>query len=102
MIFHVTEAGRWQRSLQEGVHTGSTRGVELADAGFIHCSTAVQWPGVVARFYAGVPGLLLLHVDEKLLTSPLVYEDVGSPDGAFPHVYGPIDLAAVVVVEPID
>jgi uncharacterized protein (DUF952 family) len=102
MIFHVTEAARWQRSLQEGVHTGSTRGVELAEEGFIHCSTAAQWRGVVARFYAGVPDLLLLHVDEALLTSPVVYEDVGSPDGDFPHIYGPIDLAAVVTVEPLD
>ncbi|MCU1501051.1 MAG: hypothetical protein JWM12_405 [Ilumatobacteraceae bacterium] len=114
MIFHVTEASRWQRSLREGTHTGSTRGAELLTVGFIHCSTAAQWRGVVERFYAGVPDLLLLHVDESLLTSSLVIEPAvgggeAAGDGAgagaggetFPHVYGPIDLAAVVAVEPI-
>ena len=105
MIFHVTEPSRWQRSLETGLHTGSTRGVELAEEGFIHCSTADQWPGVVERFYDGVPELVLLHVDDTLLTSAVRYEAVGDapgPDAArFPHVYGPIDLHAVVRVEPI-
>ena len=101
MIFHVTDAGRWARSLAEGVYTGSTRGVELADEGFIHCSTAAQWPATVERFYAGVPELVLLHVDESLLSSPVVFERLDGAPEAFPHVYGPIDLAAVVTVEPL-
>ena len=101
MIFHVTEPARWQRSLRDGAHTGSTRDAELAEVGFIHCSTAAQWPGVVDRFYGGVPELVLLHIDESLLTSPVVHEAVGDGDETFPHVYGPIDLAAVVRVEPL-
>jgi uncharacterized protein (DUF952 family) len=101
MIFHVTEPARWQQSLVEGAHTGSTRDAELADVGFIHCSTAAQWPGVVERFYTGVPELLLLHIDESRLTSPVLVERVGDATEAFPHVYGPIDLAAVVHVEPL-
>jgi uncharacterized protein (DUF952 family) len=101
MIFHVTDAARWARSQAQGVHTGSTRDVELADEGFIHCSTAAQWPGVVERFYAGVADLVLLHVDESLLSSPVVVEQLGGAPEAFPHVYGPIDLAAVVAVEPL-
>ena len=103
MIFHLTEPARWRRSLDEGSHTGSTRGVELDAEGFIHCSTAEQWSGVIDRFYAGVPELVLLHVDESKLTAPLRWEAVGGasdPDGElFPHVYGPIDLAAVIRVE---
>jgi uncharacterized protein (DUF952 family) len=101
MIFHVTEPARWERSLREGVHTGSTRDAELAEVGFIHCSSAAQWPGVVERFYGGVPELLLLHVDESLLTAPVVDEPVGASGETFAHVLGPIDLAAVVKVEPI-
>ena len=101
MIFHVIEPLRWQRSLDEGTHTGSTRDAELADVGFIHCSTAAQWPGVVERFYAGAPELYLLHVDEAVLTSPLEWEPVGDTGELFPHVFGPIDVAAVVRVEVI-
>ena len=102
MIFHVTEAARWQRSLREGAHTASTRGVELAEQGFIHCSTATQWPVVVERFYAGATDLVLLHIDESLLSAPLRYEGAGDGAEEFPHVYGPIDLAAVVRVEPLE
>ena len=101
MIYHVTDATRWARSQTDGAHTGSTRGLELADEGFIHCSTAEQWPGVVERYYAGVPDLLLLHVDERLLSSPVVVEQLDGAHEPFPHVYGPIDLAAVVEVETL-
>lgn len=101
MIYHLTEPDRWQQSLNEGLHTGSTRGVELEQEGFIHCSTAAQWPGVVERFYADATALLLLHVDETQLAVPVVYEQLGGAPEPFPHVYGPIALAAVVEVERI-
>jgi uncharacterized protein (DUF952 family) len=101
MIFHVTEPRRWERSLLDGRHTGSTWATDLADEGFIHCSTAEQWPGVVERFYGSVPALVLLHIDEQRLSSPLVWEGAQDVDDAFPHVYGPIDLDAVVRVETI-
>ncbi|MEO5900644.1 MAG: DUF952 domain-containing protein, partial [Ilumatobacteraceae bacterium] len=92
---------RWRQSMHDGTHTGSTRDAELADVGFIHCSTAAQWPGVVERYYADAAELCLLHVDESLLASPLVWEPVGNAGELFPHVFGPIDLAAVVQVERI-
>jgi uncharacterized protein (DUF952 family) len=101
VIFHVTDAARWARSQADGAHTGSTLGAELAEVGYIHCSTAAQWPGVVERFYAGVPDLLLLHVDESLLSSPVVVEQLDDAPEPFPHVYGPIDLPAVIEVQPL-
>ncbi len=82
-----------------GEHTGSTRGLELADVGFIHCSTETQWPEVRARFYADVTDLLLLHIDETRLTVPVRFEQLGDAPEVFPHVYGPIPLDAVVEVE---
>ena len=99
MIYHLTEPDRWQRSLDEGVHRGSTRGVDLAQEGYIHCSTAAQWRGVVERFYGDATELLLLHIDESKLDARLVYEQLGAAPEPFPHVYGPIPLAAVVSVE---
>jgi uncharacterized protein (DUF952 family) len=99
MIFHITDTVTWADSKQQGVHTGSTRGVDLAEEGYIHCSTAAQWPGVVERYYADATDLVLLHVDERLLTSPLVYERLPGAPEPFPHVYGPINLDAVVADE---
>lgn len=101
MIYHLTEPDRWQRSLAEGTHTGSTRGVELAQEGFIHCSTADQWRGVMDRFYSDCTELVLLHIDESAITAPLVYERVGDAQATFPHVYGPVPIDAVVEVERV-
>lgn len=101
MIFHLTEPDRWARSLAEGVHTGSSRGIELAEEGFIHCSTEAQWPATAERFYADAPHLLLLHVDETAVGSPVVFEQLGAAPEPFPHVYGPIPLAAVVRVQTL-
>lgn len=101
MIYHLTDPATWARSQAAGEHTGSTRNVDLAQEGFIHCSTADQWPGTVERFYADVDELLLLHIDETLLDAPLVYEQLGGAPEPFPHVYGPIPVAAVVRVEQL-
>jgi glutathione S-transferase len=101
MIFHITERARWKRSLAERVHTGSTRGVELAEQGFIHCSTAAQWPGVLEAFYADADDLLLLHIDENRLRAPLVVEQLDGALEPFPHIYGPLNLDAVVEAEPL-
>ncbi len=101
MIYHLTEPDRWARSLAEGVHTGSSRGIELADEGFIHLSTAEQWPVVRELFYADVDPLLLLHVDETLVQGDVVYEQLGDAPAEFPHLYGPLPLSAVVRVETL-
>ena len=101
MIFHLTEPERWQRSHDEGVHTGSTRGIDLAQEGYIHCSTASQWQATRERYYGDLDTVLLLHVDETLLPEPPVYEQLGAAPEPFPHVYGPIPLDAVVLVEEL-
>ena len=101
MTFHIAERTRWEQSLDTGEYTASTIGRELADEGFIHLSTAAQVPGVLERFYRGVGGLVLLHVDEQRLTAPLVYEQLGAAPEPFPHLYGPLATSAVVEVEPI-
>ncbi len=101
MIYHLTEPHRWTQSQHEGIHTGSSRDVELADEGFIHCSTAEQWPATRERFYGDLDTVLLLHIDETLLGSEVVYEQLGDAPAPFPHIYGPVPLTAVVTVETL-
>ncbi len=79
-----------------GEYRVSTRGAMLDDVGFIHCSRAEQVDGVRAMFYAGVSDLLLLTIDSDLLTSPWQFDEVPGSELSFPHVYGPINLDAVV------
>jgi uncharacterized protein (DUF952 family) len=48
----------------------------------------------------GAP-LLLLTIDPARLSSP-VRDDEIAPGIVYPHVYGPIDLDAVVAVAPLE
>jgi len=102
MIYHLTDPATWATSVAAGEHTQSTRGLTLAQEGFIHCSTAHQWPTVRGLFYADVNPLLLLHIDEALVDAPVVFEQLGDAPEPFPHVYGPIPVRAVVKVEQLD
>ena len=52
-------------------------------------------------FYRDIPDLRLLCIDPELLTSTLRYEPSADAfAGEVPHVYGPIDVEAVVKVVP--
>lgn len=101
-IFHVATDPEWQGAL--GGH--SITPASLASEGFVHCSTAAQLPDVLARFYPGRDDVWILEIDPAQLDAELRWEAPAHPDGSpntdvegherFPHVYGPIPLAAVV------
>ena len=94
-IFHIAEAPHWEAAQVSGTYLQSSLGLTLADEGFIHCSREDQWPTVLETYYGGHPGeLVLLEIDTDLLSAPWQEDPVG--DTTFPHVYGPIDVAAVV------
>jgi uncharacterized protein (DUF952 family) len=88
--------------------------------GFIHCSTAAQLEASGRRHFAGQTGLVVLEIDPDKLRWELRWEDStqggGSRGGsaehgqegghppsdqseAFPHLYGPLDLEAVISVQ---
>ena len=61
-IYHIAAAADWARAVREGQYTMSTRGLTLAEQGFIHASTAAQVALVARAFYRDVPDLLLLTI----------------------------------------
>lgn len=102
-IYHVTERTTWRAALAQGWYDQSTRDRGLGQVGFIHCSTAAQWPAVRTMLYPDAqPDLVLLEIDPKRIPSPVRYEP-GSPQGPelFPHVYGPIPTHAVIVAHDL-
>ena len=103
-LFHVALAADWQQALATGEYRVSTRGRTLAQEGFLHMSYAAQWPGVLAAYYSDVTEpLVLLEADPSRVGSPIVVEPPpGAPDGAdaYPHIYGPLPVDAVVAVHP--
>ena len=99
-IYHLAPAARW-RDWPAGA--GYLPAEYDAD-GFVHCTAGDELMLAVAnRFYRTAPGdFVLLVIDPARLTSPLRWEQ--STDGLaplFPHIYGPIDRAAVVEVREV-
>jgi len=66
--------------------------------GFIHCTKGEERLLLVAdTVYRRIPGdFLLLVIDERKVTSPVKYENVGGI--LFPHIYGPLNRDAIVRV----
>jgi uncharacterized protein (DUF952 family) len=102
-IFHLATLADWEAARAVGRYTTSTRGRTLAEEGFIHASRGDQWQGVRERYYADVTEpLVLLVIDTERLTAPVVDEEVPGSSETFPHVYGPVDVDAVVQTMPLD
>jgi uncharacterized protein (DUF952 family) len=97
LIYHVTTKQEWNVAKEKGFYTAPS----LETEGFIHCSEAQQVDGVLKRYYQGKTGLLKLVINTQKLKSSLKYELAPSVNENFPHVYGPINLDAVIEVEKI-
>jgi uncharacterized protein (DUF952 family) len=97
LIYHVTTDEEWTEAKQRGYYVAPS----LESEGFIHCSQEHQVNGVLERYYTGKTNLLKLVIDTERLTSELRYELAPSVKENFPHIYGHINLDAVVEVESI-
>jgi glutathione S-transferase len=100
-IVHIALPGDWAAAREAGTYTTSTRGVSLEQEGFIHCSFEHQIERTANAYYADVDELVLLEIDPAQLDAELVVEPpFPGADTEFPHVYGPISLAAVTGTRP--
>lgn len=97
-ILHIIPRAVWEQAQ----HGSSYRGDTLDAEGFIHFSTPAQVVMVANARFHDHPGLLLLVVDPAKLTAELRYEAPFEASNAseaaenFPHLYGPLNLDAVV------
>jgi uncharacterized protein (DUF952 family) len=101
MILHITTRKEWEKAKIEGEYMAPS----LKSEGFIHCSTLKQTVDTANLFFKGQTGLVLLCIDEEKVKSKLRFE---IPTGGgrhdpnlgnlFPHVYGSINISAVLKV----
>jgi len=107
LIYHITPHTDWIAAQKNDEY----RAESLTTEGFIHCSTAEQAAPVANAFYSGQSGLLLLVIDPALLISPLQWDPPAHPapesapaslHGEFPHIYGPLNLNAVIEVREFE
>lgn len=96
LIYHIANTPDWRQAQKEGEYRTSTRGRSLEQQGFIHASTANQVAPVANAIYAGDTGLLVLVIDEDRVEPEIVYEPVPGWNTPFPHIYGPLNVDAVV------
>lgn len=96
-IFHILTQAEWREALRRGEYAAAS----LATEGFIHCSTAAQVVASANRHFQGRADLYLLRIDAKAVTATLKYENTTGGIEAFPHLYGPLNLAAVTGVAPM-
>jgi uncharacterized protein (DUF952 family) len=97
LIYHITTKQAWEAAHAKGYYEAPS----LHTEGFIHCSKAEQVGGVLERYYSGQKELLKLTIDPGKLTSSLKFEMAPSVNEEFPHVYGTINLEAVVKVDEV-
>ena len=101
-FMHLALAAEWDEAVgRGGPYLRSTIGRSLDEVGFIHCSFADQVDATRERFYAGRDDVVLLTVDPARVDAPIRVEDLAGTDEVFPHVYGPLELDAVIDVQPI-
>jgi uncharacterized protein (DUF952 family) len=100
-IYHLAVAADWDAAVAAGTYTQSTVDKTLAEEGFIHCSSAAEITGSANRYYAGRTDLVLLTIDPDRVDVEIRTENLHGGAVLFPHLYGPLNPAAVVAVTPI-
>ena len=102
MILHLLSRESWTDAQEFGQLVAPSVVIE----GFAHCSTEHQMVDVANKYYRGTSNMVLLIINPTKLTSPLKFEPPAHLDGSpalphgplFPHIYGPINLDAVIEV----
>lgn len=97
IIYHVTTAADWKAAKESGQYHHPS----IKTEGFIHCSQEHQVAGVLERYFAGQINLVKLVIDTDKLSSKFVFDWSPSSADTFPHIYGVININAVINVIPL-
>ena len=93
-IYHIATNADWTARSDTYAPTG------WRDEGFVHCSTDEQLVRTANRVFPGRFDLTLLQIDTDMLQALVVWEDTADAGEDFPHIYGPIEVDAVIAATP--
>lgn len=96
-IFHIITQSDWDEAIGQGYY----RAKSVDSEGFMHCSRTEQVEGVLERYYANQSNLYKLTIQSNLVKAPIQYEIAPSINQLFPHIYGNLNIDAVIEVEKI-
>ena len=72
----------------------------IESCGFIHCSDISTYKNVAPNFKNETKELILLLIDTDKLQSKITWEDLDNCGRKYPHIYGLLNIDAVVGVLP--
>ncbi len=90
-IFHITQRSKWEAAKNIGTYRGDT----LDSEGFIHCSTLAQTIGSANKFFKNQQDLVILAIDSDRVQPEVRYEGA-TVNNLYPHIYGELNIDAVV------
>lgn len=93
-IYHITTKLEWDQAYIKKEYLP----LQYEQDGFIHCSLERQIPGVLDRFFKGKTGLVKLKIEKVKVQRPVLFELAHDMNELFPHIYGSLNIDAVVEV----
>ncbi len=97
MIYHLTQKKNWDEALIHGFYDAPS----LYNEGFIHCSEKEQVAASLNRYFKDQSEIVVLTIDKAKLHAKLQYDFSTSLNQNFPHIYGPLNIDAVIDVQMI-
>jgi uncharacterized protein (DUF952 family) len=98
-LYHITTSAAWNSAGTDS-HPQRYTPPGFAAEGFIHCSTAELLPLAANAYFHGRTDLILLHIDAERVLVPIKYENLAGGKDLYPHIYGPLERAAVLKATP--
>jgi uncharacterized protein (DUF952 family) len=91
-IYHITTRAEWQQARLIQAYMADS----LITEGFIHCSTKGQILGTANAYFKGKNDLVILCIESDRVQAPIKYEHPKGDQRSFPHIYGPLNIKAVL------
>jgi uncharacterized protein (DUF952 family) len=89
-VFHIVDRATWAAAAAAGSYVPE----DYATDGFVHCSFADQVAATANRFYRDAENLVVVELETDAVPAELRIEDTGGTGQRFPHLYGPVPVAA--------
>ena len=96
-VYHFVKLEDWENACQAGHYAPPS----INEVGFIHLCRQEQIEFVRGKYFAGQTGLRLLEIDPVLVQAEIRYEKSEPDQDTFPHLYGPLNLDAVIGLTPL-
>ncbi|PYF08371.1 DUF952 domain-containing protein [Ureibacillus chungkukjangi] len=97
IILHCLKESTWEKA-KDNVYYGRE---SIEAFGYIHCSSIENFWRVAPNFKDVLEPVVLLFIDTNKVEAEIKWEDDGNYGRTYPHIYGELNLNALVKVTPL-